>query len=276
MGNVLEMIVAHKKEELGRLKSEQPLAKVRTRAAEAPQARGFAAALGGTTVAVIAEIKRASPSAGMIRAAGFEPPHIAAEYEAAGAAALSVLTDAEFFRGSLEHLRQARAATSLPVLRKDFIIDEYQVYESRAARADAVLLIVPALEPAQVEQLAALAAELGMAALLEVHNELQLTRALETGATLAGINNRDLTTLEVDLCVTERLAAMVPAGCLIVGESGVDSRADVERLARAGVDAVLVGTALMRAERLGEALRGMVGVPTCDRKAIGDACSQAG
>jgi indole-3-glycerol phosphate synthase len=265
MGNVLAKIIAHNREELAGLKAERPLAELRARAADAPPVRDFAAALTGPTVAVIAEIKRASPSAGIIRGQDFEPAAIAAEYEGAGAAALSVLTDERFFQGRLEHLQWAREATGLPVLRKDFVIDEYQVYEAREAGADAVLLIVAALEPARLEALAALATELAMAALVEVHDERELDVALEAGARLLGVNNRNLTTFEVDLGVTERLAAMVPSECLIVGESGVQSRGDVERLARAGVDAVLVGTALMRAESPGQALHTLTGVAAVRR-----------
>lgn len=260
MASVLDEIITHKRQELARLKSEQPPAELRARLADAPQARDFAAALAGPAVAVIAEIKRASPSAGTIREGSFEPARIAAEYQAAGAAALSVLTDERFFQGSLDHLRQARDATSLPALRKDFIIDEYQVHESRAAGADAVLLIVAALEPPQLEGFIALAAELGLAALVEVHDQGELSVALDAGAQVVGVNNRDLTTFEVDLGVTERLAAMVPEDRLVVGESGIGSRADVERLARAGVNAVLVGTALMRAHSPGDALRALTGV----------------
>ena len=265
MSNVLDRIIAHKKKELALLTRERPLAEVRARAADAPASRDFAAALTGPTVAVIAEIKRASPSAGVIRAHDFQPARIAADYEAAGAEALSVLTDEEFFRGSLEHLQEARAATSLPALRKDFVIDGYQLYESRAAGADAVLLIVAALEPDELRAFITLAGELGLTALVEVHDERELALALEAGVRIVGINNRNLTTFVVDLGVAERLAPMIPQDRLVVGESGVNTRADVERLAAAGVDAVLVGTALMRAESPRRVLRALTAVPAVRR-----------
>ncbi len=260
MISVLDRIIAHKREELARLTRERPLAEVQARAAEAPAPRDFAVALDGPTVAVIAEVKQASPSAGVIRADDFQPARIAAEYEAAGAAAVSVLTDEEFFRGSLGHLQEVRAAISLPALRKDFVVDEYQLYESRGAGADAVLLIVAALEPGELQAFLTLAGELGLAALVEVHDERELAMALEAGARIVGINNRDLTTFEVDLRTTERLAPVIPQDHLVVGESGVSTRAHVERLAQAGVNAVLVGTALMRAESPAETLRALTGV----------------
>ncbi len=258
--DVLSRILAHKREELAARKAQLPLPEMRARAADAPP-HDFAEALRGGEVAVIAEIKRASPSAGTIRAAGFDPAAIAARYEGAGAAALSVLTDEEFFQGHLDHLTAAREATGLPALRKDFMVDEYQVYEARAAAADAVLLIVAALEPDGLQALLNLAEELGMAALVEAHNEAELARALDAGARVVGVNNRDLTSFEVDLATTERLAPMVPEDRLLVTESGVHAREDVQRLAKAGVDAALVGTALMRADDPGRALRALVGVP---------------
>jgi len=256
--DILRQIIEHKRAELQR--SGPSLVELRAAAADAPPARDFAAALRGDDVRVIAEIKRASPSEGAIRAQGFDPAAIARVYEAAGAAALSVLTDERYFGGHLDHLRAARAAVGIPVLRKDFVIDERQLHEARAAGADAVLLIVAALEPAELHDLHALTQELGMAALVEAHDDVDIKVALDAGATVIGVNNRDLRSFTVDLATTERLAPMVPADRVLVAESGVHARADVERLAAAGADAVLVGTALMRADDPGEALRELTGV----------------
>jgi len=256
--DILREIIAHKRAELQR--SGPPLAELLAAAAQAPLARDFAAALRGDDVRVIAEIKRASPSEGAIRAQGFDPAAIARVYEAAGAAALSVLTDERYFGGHLDHLRAARAAVGLPVLRKDFVIDERQLYEARAAGADAALLIVAVLEAGRLAELLALTQELGMAALVEAHDETEVEAAVAAGARIIGVNNRDLRSFTVDLATTERLAPIVPADRVLIAESGVHTRADVERLAEAGADAVLVGTALMRADDPGEALRELTGV----------------
>ncbi len=258
--DVLRRILAHKTDELAARKREAPLADVRAKAAEMPVPRDFAAALTGETVAIIAEIKRASPSEGAIHQGAFDPAAIARSYDAAGAAALSVLTDEEFFGGRLEYLTAAHDACSVPVLRKDFVIDEYQLYEARAAGADAVLLIVAALPPILLRDLLNLTRALGMTALVESHDERELGGALDSGAEVLGVNNRDLRTFTVDLGVTERLAATIPADRVLVAESGVHTRADIERLAQAGADAALVGTALMRAPDPGEALRALTGV----------------
>jgi indole-3-glycerol phosphate synthase len=196
--------------------------------------------------AVVAEIKQASPSKGLLRA-DFDPPAIARSYLAGGAACLSVLTDGPFFRGSLDHLRAVRAAVELPLLRKDFLLDPYQVYEARAAGADCILLIVAALDDARLADLYAAAAELGLDALIEVHDEYELDRALTLAPRLLGINNRNLHTFETRLDTTVRLAGRMPRDCLPVAESGIHSAADVALIRGAGVHAVLVGEAFMRA-----------------------------
>lgn len=266
MPDVLRRILAHKREEVAARRREAPLADLRATAGDAPPPRNFAAAITGDDVAIIAEIKRASPSEGAIREGELDPAAIARQYDGAGAAALSVLTDERFFGGRLEHLTAARDASSVPVLRKDFVIDEYQLFEARAAGADAVLLIVAALPPALLRDLLELARELGMRALVESHDEAELESALESGARILGVNNRDLRTFEVDLGVTGRLAEMIPPDRLLVAESGVHTREDIERLAAAGADAALVGTALMRAPDPGEALRALTEVPAGPRR----------
>jgi indole-3-glycerol phosphate synthase len=258
--DILRRIIAHKRQEVAARRYEVPLVQVRAYASDAPAPRNFPAELRGGKMAIIAEIKRASPSEGAIREGEFDPAAIARQYAGAGAAALSVLTDEKFFAGRLEYLSEAREACEIPLLRKDFIIDEYQLYEARAAGADAVLLIVAALNRAQLRDLLALTRSLGMAALVESHSEAELEVALESGAEVLGVNNRDLRTFEVDLSTTERLAEMIPDSRVLVAESGVHTREDVQRLANAGADAALVGTALMRAEDPGKALRGLTGI----------------
>ncbi len=261
MPDILRRILTNTREELTTRSAAVPPAEMRAMAADAPDPRDFTAALTGRDdVAIIAEIKRASPSEGAIREGDFDPAAIARQYEQAGAAALSVLTDEAFFAGKLEYLTAAREACSIPVLRKDFIIDEYQLHEARAAGADAVLLIVAALPPALLRDLLALTHSLGMTALVESHDEAELEVALGSGAEVLGVNNRDLRTFEVDLGTTERLAAKVRGDRVLVAESGVHTREDVEHLAAAGADAALIGTALMRAEDPGVALRGLTGV----------------
>jgi len=208
--------------------------------------------------AVIAEIKKASPSAGVIRP-HFEPAAIARSYEAGGAACLSVLTDREFFQGGDEYLREARAACRLPVLRKDFIVDEYQVYEARAIEADCILLIVAALGDAQLRELAGLAAHLEMDVLVEVHDEEELDRALALDTPLIGVNNRDLRTFRTRLDTTLRLKARVPEDRLVVTESGIHTREDVARMRANGVHAFQVGEAFMRAPDPGQKLAELFG-----------------
>jgi indole-3-glycerol phosphate synthase len=231
---------------------------VKARAADAPAPRGFADALQARIAAgragVIAEVKKASPSKGVIRA-DFDPAAIARSYEAGGAACLSVLTDVDHFQGSDEYLREARAACGLPVLRKDFTIDPYQVYEARALGADCILLIVAALEDVVLADLTVLGLELGMDVLVEVHDLDELERALQVPAPLLGINNRNLRTFDVSLDTTLDLRAAVPADRVLVTESGIATRADVARMRDAGVHAFLVGEAFMRQRDPGTALR---------------------
>jgi indole-3-glycerol phosphate synthase len=244
--SVLDRIVETKRIEIAELRGRE--AAVRAAAAVAEPAPPFVAALvRGPCVAVIAEVKRRSPSAGDIRG-GASAAEVAAIYAAAGAAAISVLTDRVHFGGELADLQEARRQVTLPLLRKDFTLDALQVYEAKAAGASAVLLIVRLLDDAQLADLAALAAELGLAALVEVHDERELERAADVGARLIGINNRDLATLRTDLGTTLRLAPLVPRECVLIGESGIGSAQDVALLAAAGVSAVLVGESLMRAE----------------------------
>jgi indole-3-glycerol phosphate synthase len=251
--NILDTITAQKRIEAARLPAASITAEVLSAAMERRGGRrDFFGALRrprrGAT-ALIAEVKKASPSAGVIRR-DFDPARIALAYEAAGASCISVLTDEKFFQGSLDHLRQIRAAVQLPLLRKDFIIDERQILESIEAGADAVLLIARILSDAGLKRFHALASGAGLAALVEVHDEAEMDRALGVGANLIGVNHRNLDTFQVDRTLTRRLAAKIPAAWradrVLVAESGIESRADVERARQAGADAVLVGESLMR------------------------------
>jgi indole-3-glycerol phosphate synthase len=251
---ILDEILARKRDEVTARRTAIPPARLRDRPLHGAARRGFQAALAARPApAVIAELKRASPSRGAIRAS-YDVPAIARGYAAAGAAALSVLTDEPFFGGALEDLAAAREASGLPCLRKDFLIDPYQVEEARAWGADCVLLIVGAVTAAQGVELLAAAREAGLDALVEVHSEPELERAAAMGATLVGVNNRDLTTFRVSLDTTERLAARAPAGALLVAESGIRSAEDVRRMVRAGAHAVLVGEAFMERPDPGAAL----------------------
>jgi indole-3-glycerol phosphate synthase len=255
--NQLERIVAATRGELADRRSAVPEAEVRRAAAErvaSGPGRPFAAALARPGLSLIAEHKRRSPSAGLIRE-GIALQDVVGAYERGGAAALSILTESPSFGGTLADLRCASAATQLPILRKDFIIDAYQVPESRAAGADAILLIVAALSAAELASLHAEADSLGLAVLVEVHDERELDAAVAVGARLIGINNRDLTTLKVDIRTTHRLLPRVPAGTVLVAESGFRERAELDELANAGVDAVLVGEALMRSPDIEAACR---------------------
>ncbi len=244
---VLDKILARKLEELGERRARLSPQAMRRRAENAPFApRDLVAALRGDNLSLIAEVKRASPSKGTLTL-DFAPVMIAATYAYNGASAISVLTDEDFFRGSLNYLTAVRVAVELPILRKDFIIDPYQIYQGRAAGADAVLLIVAALSDMQLAELHALSGELGMNALVEVHNEWEMERALRLGAKLIGINNRDLKTFNVDLGTTARLARMVSGDALLVAESGIFSGTDVREMGRLGAQAVLVGESLMKA-----------------------------
>ena len=260
--DVLRTIVRRKHEEIAERAARVPLAELVARAADAPALRGFAAAIEARIAAgmpaVIAEVKKASPSKGVIRA-DFDPDAIARSYEAGGAACLSVLTDVDFFQGADAYLQQARAACALPVLRKDFTVDPYQVHEARVLGADCILLIVAALDDARLAHLCGLALELGMDVLVEVHDEEELERArpLIGGAgraPLLGINNRSLRTFEVSLDTTLALRDAVPHGACLVTESGIFSRDDVARMRNAGVEAFLVGEAFMRETDPGAAL----------------------
>jgi indole-3-glycerol phosphate synthase len=242
--SVLDEILAHKRQEVAALRRTMPLDRVITAATAAPPARDFAQAIAGPPVRFIAEIKRASPARGAIRQDA-DPAGVARVYEAGGAAGISVLTDARYFNGSADDLRAVRAAVGLPVLRKDFIVDAYQVYEARALGADAVLLIAGTLLLAELAALVRLTAELGMTAVFEGHAEADIDQAVACGARVIGINNRDLKTLAVDLATTARLRPRIPPGIVVVSESGIETAADVRRVGAAGIDAILVGTALM-------------------------------
>ena len=243
----LEEILDAKRKEIERLRQQR--AELDQQARARTDFRSFRAALhrGEGKIAVIAEVKKASPSAGVI-ARFFNPIGIAEDYELNGANAISVLTDTKFFRGALEHLSDVRSAVSLPLLRKDFVLDDIQVTESVANGADAILLIVAALEQSQLVDLMAAAAQYKVEALVEVHAEQELHRALKAGAKIIGINNRNLTTFEVDLSVTEKLCREVPDEVVLVSESGIRTPQDVQRVKACGVDAILVGEALMRRE----------------------------
>jgi indole-3-glycerol phosphate synthase len=253
---ILERIVAKKRERLDAARAARPLAEVRAAARDAAPARDFAGALARPGVRVIAEIKRRSPSRGLIRA-DFDPVAIARAYAAGGADACSILTEEDFFDGRLSYLADVRAAVPFPLLRKDFLFDPYQVYEARAAGADAVLLIAASLAPVQLADLAALAAEIGLAALVEVHDESEVASAVACPAAVIGINNRDLRTFVVSLDTAARLARLVPAGRAIVAESGIHGPADVARLGAAGIHAFLVGEHLMQAADPAAALRAL-------------------
>jgi indole-3-glycerol phosphate synthase len=254
---ILDKIVAWKRDEIVRHKRSRSPETVRAEAALAPPPRDFAAALRAPGVSLIAEVKRASPSRGLLRH-DFDAVELARVYEANGAAAISVLTDQHFFQGNLGHLQAVRRTVGLPVLRKDFILEPYQVYEACAAGADAALLIVAALSDGDLTALHALVGELGMAALVEVHNEAELERALRIEPRVVGVNNRDLRTFEVDLETTARLRRHIPDDVVLVSESGVHTRADVERLAAIGADAMLVGESLVRTKDVEGKVRELV------------------
>jgi indole-3-glycerol phosphate synthase len=251
---ILERIVAGKRQELERRRRDEPLGILRTRLAQgAPPTRSLAQALRGPSLALIAEVKRASPSRGVLRA-DLNAQALARAYAGRGAAAISVLTEEEHFQGSLADLIAVRAVLDgrgeprPPLLRKDFLFDAYHLYEARAYGADAVLLIAAILNPGLLAKLLALAHRLGLECLVEVHDEPELERALTADAQIIGINNRDLRTFEVDLAVSERLRPIIPADRVVVAESGIHTRADVERLRALGVNAVLIGEALVAAD----------------------------
>ncbi|OOZ39196.1 indole-3-glycerol-phosphate synthase [Solemya pervernicosa gill symbiont] len=255
--DILKKIVNRKLEEIEERVANTPLQQLRDQAEHALAPRGFVRAIENKIVAgqagVIAEIKKASPSKGVIRE-HFVPAEIAASYERGGAACLSVLTDIDFFQGADEYLQQARAACALPVLRKEFIIDPYQVYEARAMGADCILLIVSCLDDVQLRDLSALAVELGMDVLIEVHDEQELQRMLPLGLPLVGINNRNLRTFETSLDTTIRMLELIPDEHIVVTESGIHTPNDVAQMRANSVNAFLVGEAFMRAEEPGERL----------------------
>jgi indole-3-glycerol phosphate synthase len=293
--SILDEILAHKRAvEVPERKRAAPLAGVRREAEAAPRPLNFAAALRRPDgrVALIAEVKRASPSKGDLVKGAFDPAALARLYEASGASAISVLTDARYFKGSLEHLAQVRQAVRLPLLRKDFVVDPYQLYEARAAGADAALLIVAALDPAELADLHALAVELGLAPLVEVHDEAEAGRALAVGARVVGVNNRDLRTFVTDLGATEKCArslgigdwgleigdrgtgavsnlqspacnlqSPVPNPPLLVSESGLFTPGDVAAVARAGASAVLVGESIITSGDIAGQVKALAGVP---------------
>jgi indole-3-glycerol phosphate synthase len=252
-------ILARKRVEVEAARRAVPERELAARARDAAAPRAFEAALSlaGGPVRVVAEVKRASPSAGAIRA-GLDAPSQARAYAAAGAAAVSVLTDGPGFGGSLSDLAAVRAAVGVPLLRKDFVLDRYQLLEARAHGADAALLIVAALEPDALRRLLAAASEIGLAALVEVHDEVELAAALAAGARIVGVNNRNLRTFAVDLAVSERLLPLLPADVRGVAESGVRTAEDARRLRRAGASNLLVGEALVRAGDPGALIREMV------------------
>lgn len=260
MSDILDKIIAVKREEIAASLQLKPLAAVRFDAESRVLTRDFVGAMrkkiAAGQPAVIAEIKKASPSKGVLRA-DFVPADIAQSYAESGAACLSVLTDTSFFQGSADYLKQARASCALPVLRKDFMVDAYQVYESRVMGADCVLLIAACLDDAQMKDLEALAMSLDMAVLVEVHDAVELERALRLKTPLIGINNRNLKTFEVTLDTTLSLMGQVPEGRILVTESGISTAADVQRMREANINAFLVGEAFMRAEDPGLALEAL-------------------
>lgn len=255
---ILQEIIENKKEEVARQKAILPLAELRPMLADRPPARDFAGAIRGRDCAVIAEVKRSSPSKGRIRE-DFDPVAIARAYEQNGAAAVSVLTERRFFEGRAAYVAHISKATALPILRKDFIVDPYQIVETRVLGGDALLLIARVLEAGELLEFIGLASELGLAALVELHDEADLEKALSAGAQLVGINNRDLETFRTDLDVSVRLARRVPKGVTIVSESGIGGRPDIERLLASGIRAFLVGESLMREEDIGKKLRELLG-----------------
>ena len=258
--DILKEIVAVKRREIERLKVETPVSELEARIEKQRPPLNLAGALMGESVRIIAEVKKASPAKGLLRS-DFDPATLATAYVENGAAAISVLTNADHFQGSIDHLAVVHSVANprgVPVLRKEFVFDPYQVHEARAYGADAILLIVAMLTPEDLAELMALAQRHWMQCLVEVHDEEELQVALDAGAELAGINNRDLRTFRTSLDVTERLASLVPEGKVVVSESGIHSREDIARLRDAGAHAALIGEALVVADDVGARLRGLV------------------
>jgi indole-3-glycerol phosphate synthase len=243
---MLDKIIASKKEEVEQRKKTLPLSRLEERIAQQKPPLDFASALRGDHIRLIAEIKRSSPSQGILRP-GLNPAELAKTYVKGGAAAISVLTEANYFMGSIDYLAAIKEVVELPLLRKDFIFDPYQLYESRACGADALLLIVAILSQGQLEELLSLSHSLGLRCLVEVHNEGEVKRALLSGAEIIGINNRDLNTFTVDITTTRRLRPLIPQERIVISESGIKSKRDIEKLGKWGVNAVLVGEALVTA-----------------------------
>ena len=261
VANILDKIVAKKRKEIAESRARTPLASVQQSAEDAPPSKDFLGALRASQgIGLIAEIKKASPSKGLIRE-DFDPPSIAKTYTAHGASCISILTDETFFQGSLSYLQQVRAVVDTPLLRKEFILDTYQIYEARAAGADAVLLIAEILTATELAHFSDLAQQLGMVALIELYDPDNLPAVLATGTPLIGVNNRDLRTFEVDLGHTVRLRNQIPENILLVGESGIHSREDALYLQEHGVNAMLVGESLMREENIGYAVDRLLGLP---------------
>jgi indole-3-glycerol phosphate synthase len=259
MPTILEKIVVTKREEIARSKAARPEKQLRVAVADAPPVRDFFSPLAADgPIKLIAEVKKASPSAGVIRT-DFDPVAIARTYADHGATCLSVLTDEHYFQGSLEYLAAIRTAVNLPLLRKDFVLDTHQLLEARAAGADAVLLIAECLDDCSLRKLHNETIELGMTPLVELYEPANAPRVLAAGATLIGINNRDLKTFETDLEHTVRLRSQLPADCVVVGESGIRTAEDAQRLCDAGVDAMLVGESLMRQPDIGAAVDALLG-----------------
>jgi indole-3-glycerol phosphate synthase len=255
---ILQKIVENKREEVVRQKEILPLGELRQMLADRPPSRDFEGAIRNRDCAVIAEVKRSSPSKGLIRE-DFNPIGIAGIYEDNGASAISILTERKFFEGNAAYVPQISSVVGLPLLRKDFIIDPYQINETRVLGADALLLIARLLEAGELRDFIGLASELGLAALVEVHDEADAEKAISSGARLVGINNRDLATFRTDLEVSIQLARRIPKGITVVSESGIDSRGEIEKLMEAGIHAFLVGESLMREKDVGKKLRELMG-----------------
>jgi indole-3-glycerol phosphate synthase len=244
---ILDEILKHKREEVERRKRAIPIARLREKIGGYKPVRDFAKAISGNVIGLIAEVKKASPSAGVFKK-DLNPTELARKYESGGAAAISVITDSKFFMGEIGYLDEVRYAVNLPVLRKDFIVDEYQIVEARAHGADAILLIVAALDDSTLKGFIEMASELGMTSLVEVHDEEEVEIALRCDAQVIGINNRDLRTFRVSLETTKRLRPLVPEGKIIVSESGIKSPRDIAELEGIGINAVLIGEALVRSD----------------------------